>query len=345
MYERFYGLSDRPFDLTANPKFLFLSAKHEEALSVLLYALRAQKGITLLIGEAGTGKSTLLRAALEAGRVPECRAVYLHNPSLSRSEFFEWLAGAMGLPPEAAESKPRFLELFEAALHDRQRRGIASAIVIDEAQSLPDELLEELRLLANLETPTRKLVSLVLTGQPELAARLNQPQLRQLKQRVALRCLLAPLTRDETLEYIATRLSVVGGHRDTIFSRDALSVIFERSGGIPRTISVICDNALINGFAAGRKPVDAACALEASRDLDLDIAGPVAIAPPAALPSPPLLSPAVASSALPLPVVVTEPACEPDEIPAVAATWARSTLFAHFSQRRRFSFFSPRVEP
>jgi general secretion pathway protein A len=331
MYERFYGLSDRPFDLTANPKFLFLSSKHEEALSVLLYALRAQKGVTLLIGEAGTGKSTLLRAALEAGRVPECRAVYLHNPSLSRNEFFEWLTAAIGLPREAATSKPKFLELFEAALRDRQHQGLASAIVIDEAQSLPDELLEELRLLANLETATRKLVSLVLTGQPELAVRLNQPHLRQLKQRVALRCVLAPLTREETFEYIATRLSVVGGDRDAIFTREALSMVFDRSAGIPRTISVICDNALLNGFALGRKPVDAAVVREASHDLDLDDR-PAAIDLPAEMP----------------PHVVVPPVPVPEsavEVPPAAAAWAPSTLFAHFSQRRRFSFFSPRVEP
>ena len=193
MYERYYGLTERPFDLTPNPRYLFLSTKHREALSHLQYGISGGKGITLLIGDAGTGKTTLVHAALEQQRGQKAGSVYLSNPMLTRSEFFEFLAWGFGLDAAAETSKTRFLLELTRTLTERQAERGASALIIDEAQCLPQELLEEIRLLANIETAVDKLLPVVLVGQPEFADRLNEPSLRQLKQRVALRCVLPPL--------------------------------------------------------------------------------------------------------------------------------------------------------
>lgn len=270
MYERYYGLSERPFELTTNPRFLFLTRKHREALSTLLYGLSTRKGIVLLVGEVGTGKSTLVRAALEAMKGELATAVYLSNPTLTRSEFIEFLATEFALSPEARSSKTRFLMELQTLLTKQVESGTGSALVIDEAQSMPDELLEEIRLLANLETRTEKLLSVILAGQPEFAERLNEPHRRQLKQRVALRSELEPLTLRETAAYIAKRIRLAGGDAATMFSREAVRAIHEHAGGIPRTVNVLCDNALLSGFALERRPVDEEIVLEVGRDLDLD---------------------------------------------------------------------------
>lgn len=269
MYERFFGLRERPFDLTPNPRYLYLTGSHGEALSNLQYGIVGRRGMTLLIGEAGTGKTTLIRAAMDAVAGPSVRCVYVNNPVLTRDEFYEFLARKFDLSAEAARSKARFLNELETSLIDRQRAGGLTALVIDEAQSLPHELLEEVRLLANFETETDKLLPVVLAGQPELAARLEHEDLRQLKQRVALRCDLSALDVRETAAYISGRIAIAGGDASTIFTREAVQVIYERSAGIPRTISVICDNALLSGFATGVRPVAAPLVLEVCRDFRL----------------------------------------------------------------------------
>src|SRR5687768_15001082 len=186
MYERFYGLRELPFELTPNPKYLYLTTGHREALSNLQYGLSSAKAATLLVGEAGTGKTTLLKAALESERCRHVRAIYINNPALTRAEFLETLADRFSLGAQAAQSKAVLLNELERVLHERRARGEVTALVIDEAQSLSNELLEEVRLLANIETATEKLLPLILAGQPELAARLEESNLRQLKQRVAL---------------------------------------------------------------------------------------------------------------------------------------------------------------
>jgi len=168
MYERFYGLSERPFDLTPNPKYLCLSARHSEALSNLRYGIVARRGVTVLIGEAGTGKTTLVRAALASKELAMSQCVYLNNPALTRAEFIECLARAFGLSDRAATSKTALLIELERLLLDRAARGIVSALLVDEAQALPTELLEEVRLLANIETDSEKLLPVVLAGQPQL---------------------------------------------------------------------------------------------------------------------------------------------------------------------------------
>ena len=268
MYEQFYGLRERPFDLTPNPRFLVLTESHREALANLEYGIGSRKGITLLVGEAGSGKTTMIRAAVE--KLPaRVHCVHLHNPTLSKTEFVEMLAARFGLSDEASQSKAAMLIELEALLRARRASGETSVLVVDEAQSLPAELLEEIRLLANIETNDEKLVSLIIAGQPELADRLNDQSLRQLKQRIALRCELQPLSAQETAGYIAGRIRAAGGTGARVFTREAVALIHERSKGIPRTISVIADNALVGGLAAGQRPVGSELVREICKDFDL----------------------------------------------------------------------------
>ena len=269
MYEAFFGLGERPFDLTPNPRFIYLSGCHLEALSVVHYGIVGRKGITLVVGESGTGKTTVIRTALEAIAQPTARCVYLSNPTLSRAEFYEFLAASFGLTAEAGGSKARFLVEFERLLVQRNRVKDLTALVIDEAQSLSMELLEEVRLLANLETLTEKLLPVVMAGQPELAEMLDRPQLRHLKQRVALRADLAPLGVRQVAAYIAGRIRKAGGDPLTVFTKEAIMLVHAVSGGIPRTISVVCDNAMLAGYAANVKPIGPDIIEEVSRDFRL----------------------------------------------------------------------------
>jgi general secretion pathway protein A len=277
VYERFYGFREAPFELTSNPRFLFFTAQHREALSNLEYGLSVAKPVTVLIGEAGTGKSTLLRAALASEMCRHVTCVFIDNPMLTRAEFFETLASRFDVGANAQSSKATLLGRIEWIVRSRQSRREITALVVDEAQALPDEILEEIRLLANLETPTSKLLPVVLAGQPELAARLNDPRLRQLKQRIALRCELKPLDLSDTAAYIASRIRTAGGDPANIFTREAVTLIHEFSHGLPRTISVMCDNALLSGFGLDRRPVDGDIVREVCRDFDLRTA--VAIPP------------------------------------------------------------------
>jgi general secretion pathway protein A len=268
MYEAFFGLRERPFDLTTNPRFLFLTPRHREALSTLRYGLSAPRGLTTLVGDAGTGKTTVLRAALNEERRTENRHVLLTNPTLTRSEFYEFIARGFRLSEDCARSKARFLTEFQRDVQERHLAGGVTTLIIDEAQSLPYELLEEVRLLANIETSTVKLLNLVLVGQPELSDRLNEQSLRQLKQRITLRAHLQPLDLRETASYVAGRLRIAGGNVSEILTREAVVAIHEISTGLPRIINVLSDNALMNGFALQSKPVDADIVREIGRDFD-----------------------------------------------------------------------------
>jgi type II secretory pathway predicted ATPase ExeA len=331
MYERFFGLSERPFDLTPNPRFLYLTARHREALSNLRYGVEGRKGVTLLIGDAGTGKTTLLRAALEEQRGRLIRTVTVSNPALTRSEFFEYLASSFDLSQNAANSKSRFLFELTRLVTEQHEAGVVTALMIDESQSMSDELLEEIRLLANIETSSEKLLPVVLIGQPELADRLNEPQLRQLKQRVALRCVLTPLDLRETAAYIATRLRIAGGECGRVFTRDAVAMIHERSRGIPRSISVICDNALLSGFAADQRPVRQDIVLEVCSDFDFQ---PQELDSRPSAPAPAIIPAAAAERQSDRRSSV---ALAPTGTDAPSVT--RQGLFESFTRRRRFSFF------
>jgi general secretion pathway protein A len=271
MYEPFFGLRERPFDLTPNPRYLFLTNRYREALGNLVYGLAGRKGLTVLTGEAGTGKTTLLTVALAQWREAGHLVATLRNPTMDRLEFLQFLAQEFGLSEAAAQSKTVMLKEFEALLRQRHAAGLLTALVIDEAHSLPTELLEEIRLLANIETPDTKLLPLILLGQPELADRLNDPSLRQLKQRVALRCSLVPLDLRETAAYLAKRIQLAGGDSLNLFTREAVTAIHHGSGGIPRLINVISDNALVNGFAAGVRPVGQDIIRDVCLDFDLPV--------------------------------------------------------------------------
>ena len=293
MYQDFYGLSELPFELTPNPKYLFLTPQHQEALSTLQYGLASAKAITVLTGEAGTGKTTLLRAASQSERCQNVVCLHINNPTLTRSEFIETLSQRFDLGPHASVSKAAFLEALDRILREQRARGQITALVLDEAQSLSVELLEEVRLLANIETATEKLLPLVLSGQPELRDRLNVMDLRQLKQRITLRCEIAPFTLQQTAAYIAARIRIAGGAASKLFTREAVVMIHERSRGIPRTVSVLCDNALVTGFGLGRRPIDQRVVGEVVRDFDLDADAPtnasaVGLRPNAEAPAPPV---------------------------------------------------------
>jgi type II secretory pathway predicted ATPase ExeA len=268
MYEQFYELRERPFDLTPDPRYLVATAVHREALSNLEYAITSRKGITLLLGDAGTGKTTVIRAAI-AKQSERIHCVHLHNPALTRVEFIEMLASHFGLTERAHSSKTGLLLELEELLRQRRAANESTVLIVDEAQSLSLELLEEIRLLTNIETNAEKLLTLIIAGQPEVAKLFTEHSLRQLKQRIALRCELRPLNLRETAEYVAGRISVAGGAPVHTFTREAVQLIHERSRGIPRTINVIADNALVNGFAAQQRPVTTELVREVCRDFDI----------------------------------------------------------------------------
>jgi general secretion pathway protein A len=266
MYERYYGLQERPFDLSPNPRFLCFTPQHREALAHLEYGLAGRPGITVLVGEAGTGKTTVVRKALQASH-GRSLIVHLSNPTLTRAEFFDCLASGFHFSAGAGQSKMQFLRELERTLNDDASARLA--LVVDEAQSVPYELLEEIRLLTNAESASGRSIAVALVGQPELGRRLEEARLRQLKQRIVLRCELTPLSLKDTAAYISARVKTAGGDATKLYTRDAVMAIHQHSNGIPRVISVVCDNALVNGFAADRKPVDAAIVQEVCRSLSV----------------------------------------------------------------------------
>lgn len=274
MYERFFDLRERPFELTTDPRFLYRTPRHREALANLEYGVSRGKPVTLLTGEPGTGKSTLLRAAMQADTCRHVRWVYVCNPALTRDEFVTLLANEFHLSARAASSKGALLGELRRTLIERRAAGEAFALVIDEAQAMSLSLLEEVRLLGNLESDTDRLLPIVLTGQPEFATVLAQPALLPLRQRIALRCTVGPFDVAETASYIASRLRTAGGDASRVFTRDAVILIHELSNGIARTINVVCDNALITGFALGRRPVDSAAVLEVAAEHHLEVPKP-----------------------------------------------------------------------
>jgi len=327
MYESFFGLRERPFDLAPNPRFLLPTATHREALANLEYGLTGRKGLTLMIGEAGSGKTTVIRAALARWQTAGHAVAHLNNPTLTRNEFIEFLTDSFNLPPAVAGSKTRFLAALTAFATERHGRGQVTALLIDEAQSLSAELLEEVRLLVNIETATDKLFQVILAGQPELATRLNESGLRQIKQRVALRCNLTTLSVSEVAAYVAGRIHVAGGVAAKVFTREAVMAIHAHSGGVPRVISVICDNAMLAGFAANRRPITSETIEEVCRDFDLQ---PIGAAPAVS----------AAHPVAPAPEVDDAPREEPAK-ETEAETSASREMFEHYSVRtaRRSSFF------
>ena len=271
MYEQFFGLRERPFDLTSSPRYLALTESHREVVLNLERGMGTQKGITLLVGEAGSGKSTLIRAAI--ARLPaSVHCLHLHNPALTRSEFVELLAARFGLSEAASRSRTALLFELQRMFFTRRSRGETTALVVDEAQSLPSELLEDIRLLANIEPNSEPRMRVIVAGQPELADRLNTAGLHQFKQRVTVRCEARPLDAKETAAYVAGRIRAAGGTGGQVFTREAVAVICKHSRGFPRLINVIADNALVGGFAADQRPVGSDIVREICGDIDIQAA-------------------------------------------------------------------------
>jgi general secretion pathway protein A len=265
MYLDFYQLRERPFNVTADPKFLYLNACYREALASLQYGISQRKGFITLIGEAGTGKTTLLKKLLD-DLDANTRTVFLFNTNVSFDEILEYVFHEFDLPVHNGK-RLYMLQRLNAFLLDELRQGRNVALLIDEAQDLDFSVLEDLRLLSNLETAKEKILQIVLSGQPELGQKLGNPSLRQLRQRIAINCRLQPLARDEISEYVQARFVAAGAADLKLFSRDAEDRIFEISRGIPRVVNVICDNALVIGYALGKKRIGGDVIEEASADL------------------------------------------------------------------------------
>ncbi len=246
MYQEFYRLKEAPFDITPNPRFLFYSAKHREAFNHVLYGVRERKGFVQLTGEVGAGKTTLCRAVMEQLDEHYSTALIL-NPVMSADELMRAIGMEYGLPVNGLD-RLNTLGVINQFLLKQVARGQDTVLIIDEAQDLTDDLLEQVRLLSNLETDNRKLLQIVLMGQPELRDRLNNHKLRQLRQRITVRYHLPPLDRQEMAEYISHRLHACGGNGEPCFTKPALWRIYRYSGGIPRLVNALCDKALLAGF-------------------------------------------------------------------------------------------------
>jgi general secretion pathway protein A len=268
MYRQFFGINSPPFGACSDPRFLYLTPRTQEVLSCLQYGVAARKGFVVMTGEVGTGKTTLLNSVFNSFAGQRISTAFVFNPLLDVLDFFEFVLADFGIPC-TTRTKSGMLLQFNRWLIDRFRGGELCAIVIDDAQNLSWELLEEIRLLTSLETASEKLVQIVLSGQPELEEKLRNPIVRQLRQRISLWCKTWPLTSEETIAYIAKRLQIAGASQP-VLSHDAAQLVYRYSKGIPRLINLICENALISAYVEGIKPVPMRIVQAVSVELELD---------------------------------------------------------------------------
>lgn len=272
MYEAHFGLKVKPFAVTPDPRFLYSGRSHREALAALVYGVKERRGFVRLVGEVGTGKTTLLRALLE-GLDVSVRTVLITHTTIDREELLRMILNDLEMPCGHLNRVQMIQSLHDFVLLQFQSRLLPPLIIVDEAQNLADDVLEEIRLLTNLETGDTKLVQVILAGQPELERKLGKPTLRQLGQRVAVRARLEPLGADETAAYVRHRLRVAGASDMYLFSSAALATVWRRTAGLPRLINILCEQALVNAFGANKRRVDEALVNEAVRDLGLDRPG------------------------------------------------------------------------
>ncbi|MDT4969091.1 MAG: ral secretion pathway protein [Acidobacteriota bacterium] len=267
MYREFYGLKELPFALTPDPRFIYFTPSHTEVMANLHYGIESGKGLIVVTGEVGTGKTTILRWMMQ--RLDRTVLVaYVFNPRLTVPEFYQHITTLFDV--QQWESKSDLLIALGRTLESRHARGLRTVLIIDEAQGLSTYVLEEIRLLSNFESDTAKQLQIILTGQPELRDVLNNAELRQLKQRVALRCEIKALPNvEETERYITSRLLVAGAERTDIFSPGAIDYIFRCSEGIPRQINNLCDNSMLTGFAAGESTIGRSIIEEVADTFDM----------------------------------------------------------------------------
>jgi general secretion pathway protein A len=272
MYKSFFGLSRNPFELTPDPSFFFSTKRHNEALAALYYGVRRHKGFVVVTGEVGTGKTLLLRCLLrQLAESKDVACTYVFNSRLSSSEFLQYILADFGLSASGKNKAEMLLDLNHFLISRAEKRQ-TTLLIVDEAHHLSSEVLEEIRLLTNLETSEDKLLQVVLVGQPELDEKLDSINLRQLKQRIALRARLDLLDQDETKTYIATRLKIAGANTitDMPFCEQAITEIYRYSRGIPRVINTICENALITAYARQLRSICPEIILDVARDFCLE---------------------------------------------------------------------------
>ena len=272
IYNAYFGFSDNPFNISPDPEFLYRSPQHEEALANLIYGVRSRKGFIVLTGEVGTGKTTMLeclRDYLESQRV---EFAFIFNSRLTPDQFFEMLAYDFDLQCNR-KSKPEVLFALNALLISQAERGRTTVLIVDESHNLDWEVLEEIRLLGNLENRQGKLLQIILAGQPELDRKLDASNLRQLKQRIVLRCSLEALSPDEVTAYVETRLARAGMPNQKIFSAELLEEVYKRSRGIPRLINLLCDNLLVTAFAMEQRTASLEMLDEVCQDLRMEWPG------------------------------------------------------------------------
>jgi general secretion pathway protein A len=272
MYKSFYNLRRNPFEITPDPSFLFPTNRHKEALAALYYGVRRHKGFVVMTGEVGTGKTLLVRWLLQLLKGTGVAYAYVFNTRLSPMEFLQFLAGDFGLTTSGKTKSELLLELA-SFLVDRHQHKLTTVLVIDEAHHLSADVLEEVRLLTNLETAQEKLLQILLIGQPELDEKLDLTELRQLKQRIALRAHLEPLDSEETQSYVERRLKMAGAtaNASTLFPPETVFEIYRYSRGVPRLINTICENALITAYARQLQSVPAGIIHEVAKDFHLPL--------------------------------------------------------------------------
>jgi general secretion pathway protein A len=275
MYKNFYGLKENPFNVNPDPRFLFLTKQIEEALTGLMYGIQTRKGFITLTGEVGTGKTTLINRLLDWLHQRRARTAFLFNSRMNSNQLFDFILAEFDIRCESNSKSQQLMKLNHWLL-DRYRTGETVVLIIDEAQNLTYPVLEEIRLLTNLETSTEKLLQIVLSGQPELEEKLKLPQLRQLRQRIMLRCKTSALSKKETQEYITERLKIAGASGDPIFSASAVDAIHVYSLGIPRVVNLLCEHSLVNGFADQQRPIQSKIVEEVAQEFQLDEVEPIA---------------------------------------------------------------------
>ncbi len=266
MFNSFYGLKENPFNVTPDPQYMYLGENHREALAQLLYGVKEGKGFIVLTGEVGTGKTTIIRYFLDKlNGNPRTHTAFLFNPKMTVHDFLHYILQDLGVAPQGT-NKGDYLHSLQKFLLEAYNKNEKVVLIVDEAQGLAPQLLEEIRLLSNLETSKRKLLQIILVGQPELNKTLMQREFRQLRQRINLKYHLSPLSKKETKEYIQNRVRIAGG-KGALFSEGAMREIYRRAEGIPRLINILADNSLLNGYAADQKVIDKEAVREAARDL------------------------------------------------------------------------------